>query len=487
MGVTKRAALAGRNRKVVRKLSARALASTATQHVDRKRQSGDLSKSSVPVKGTAQPRKTVYVAMSADLIHPGHLNIINTARTLGDVVVGLLTDAAIASYKRLPFLSFEQRKVIVENIKGVKQVIAQETLDYVPNLRALRPDYVVHGDDWRTGVQQETRARVVDALAEWGGRLVEPTYTPGISSTQLNRSAREIGTTPELRLRRLRRLLYAKPLVRLLEAHSGLTGLIVENASVRQNDLSKEFDGIWLSSLTDATIKGKPDIECVDLTSRITTIQDILEITTKPVIFDGDTGGIPEHFVYSVKTLERLGVSAVIIEDKIGLKRNSLFGTDVVQTQADMNEFAHKIAVGKRARVTDDFMIIGRIESLVLQKGMEDALERARTYMAAGADGIMVSSKERTPAEIFEFCRRYNEFDNRVPLIVVPSTYPGVTEEQLMNAGVHVVIYANHLLRSAYPSMMRVANTILESGRALEADELCMPIKEVLALIPGGN
>ena len=425
--------------------------------------------------------------MSADLIHPGHLNIINTARTLGDVIVGLLTDAAIASYKRLPFLSFEQRKVIVENIKGVKQVIAQETLDYVPNLRALRPDYVVHGDDWRTGVQQETRARVVDALAEWGGRLVEPTYTPGISSTQLNRSAREIGTTPELRLRRLRRLLYAKPLVRLLEAHSGLTGLIVENASVVQNDLPKEFDGIWLSSLTDATIKGKPDIECVDLTSRIATIQDILEITTKPVIFDGDTGGISEHFVYSVKTLERLGVSAVIIEDKIGLKRNSLFGTDVVQTQADMNEFAHKIEVGKRAQVTDDFMIIGRIESLVLQKGMEDALERARTYMAAGADGIMVSSKERTPSEIFEFCRRYNEIENRVPLIVVPSTYPCVTEEQLMSAGVHVVIYANHLLRSAYPSMLRVANTILESGRALEADDLCMPIKEVLALIPGGN
>jgi len=425
--------------------------------------------------------------MSADLIHPGHLNIISTARELGEVVVGLLTDKAIASYKRLPFLSFEQRKVIVENIRGVRQVIPQETLDYVPNLLALKPDYVVHGDDWRTGVQKETRARVVEALSAWGGRLVEPTYTPGISSTQLNRSAKEIGTTPELRLRRLRRLLYAKPLVRLLEAHSGLTGLIVENASVRQNDIAREFDAMWLSSLTDSTIKGKPDIECVDLTSRITTIQDILEITTKPVVFDGDTGGIPEHFVYTVKTLERLGISAVIIEDKVGLKKNSLFGTDVEQTQADPRDFAHKIEAGKRAQVTDDFMIIGRIESLALKKGMDDALERARTYIAAGADGIMVSSKEKTPAEILEFAHRYNDFDNRVPLVVVPSTYSSVTEEQLTNAGIRIVIYANHLLRAAYPSMMKCATSILESGRALEADELCMPISEVLSLIPGGR
>jgi len=425
--------------------------------------------------------------MSADLIHPGHLNIINTARELGEVTVGLLTDAAIASYKRLPFLSYEQRKAIVDNIKGVARVIPQETLDYVPNLRALRPDYVVHGDDWRTGVQKETRARVVDVIGEWGGRLVEPTYTPGISSTQLIKSAREIGTTPDIRRNRLRRLLQAKPLVRLLEAHSGLSGLIVENVTVRQNDVAREFDAMWLSSLTDSLIKGKPDIECVDLTSRTTTIHDILEITTKPIVFDGDTGGIPEHFVYTVKTLERLGVSAVIIEDKVGLKKNSLFGTDVEQTQADPVDFAHKIEVGKRAQVTDDFMIIARIESLVLKKGIEDALARARTYIAAGADGIFVSSKERTPAEILEFCRRYQEFENRVPLAVVPSTYSGVTEEQLTNAGVRMVIYANHLLRSAYPSMLRAAQSILESGRAQEAEEFCMPISEVLSLIPGGK
>jgi phosphoenolpyruvate phosphomutase / 2-hydroxyethylphosphonate cytidylyltransferase len=435
---------------------------------------------------TARAR-TVYVGMSADLIHPGHLNILATARELGEVTVGLLTDQAIASYKRLPFLSYEQRKVIVENIRGVKQVIPQQTLDYVPNLQMLRPDYVVHGDDWRTGVQKEVRARVIELLGQWGGRLVEPEYTAGISSTQLNRAAREIGTTPEIRLRRLRRLLHAKPLVRLLEAHSGLTGLIVENVSVRQNDVPLEFDAMWLSSLTDSTAKGKPDIECIDLTSRMTTINDILEITTKPVIFDGDTGGIPEHFVYTVKTLERLGVSAVIIEDKVGLKKNSLFGTDVAQTQADVAEFCHKIEAGKRAQVTDDFMIIARIESLVLGKGMEDALARARQYIAAGADGIMVSSKEKTASEILAFCREYAELDNRVPLVVVPSTYSGVTEEQLANAGVRIVIYANHLLRAAYPSMLRAAKSILESGRALEADEFCLPISEVLQLIPGGK
>jgi len=449
--------------------------------------SSSAAHAAAPADAVAARARSVYVGMSADLIHPGHLNIINTARELGEVTVGLLTDEAIASYKRLPFLSYEQRKIIVENIKGVKAVVPQETLDYVPNLRRFRPDYVVHGDDWRTGVQKETRARVIEVLGEWGGRLVEPSYTPGISSTQLNRMAREVGTTPEIRLKRLRRLLHAKPLLRLLEAHSGLTGLIVENVAVQQNEVSREFDAMWLSSLTDSTAKGKPDIECIDLTSRITTIHDILEITTKPVIFDGDTGGIPEHFVYTVKTLERLGVSAVIIEDKVGLKKNSLFGTDVEQTQAGVADFCHKIEAGKRAQVTDDFMIIARIESLVLGKGMEDALDRARAYISAGADGIMVSSKQKTPAEILEFCRRYRDFDNRVPLVTVPSTYSGVTEEQLANAGVRIVIYANHLLRAAYPSMIRAAKSILESGRALEADEICMPISEVLSLIPGGK
>lgn len=431
--------------------------------------------------------KTVYVAMSADLIHPGHLNIIREARKLGRVIIGLLTDEAIASYKRLPHLDYEQRLAVIENIVGVSEVIAQTTLDYVPNLRKLKPAYVVHGDDWRTGVQVEARRRVVECLKEWGGELVEYGYTPGISSTKLNAAVMEVGTTPEIRMRRLRRLLQAKPLVRILESHNGLGGLILENTKVKHEDKVREFDGIWLSSLTDSTAKGKPDIECVDLTSRMNTVNDILEVTTKPIIYDGDSGGITEHFVFMVRTLERLGVSAVIIEDKKGLKKNSLFGTEVEQTQATVEEFCHKITSGKRARVTDDFMIIARIESLILEAGMEDALERARAYIQAGADGIMIHSKKKTPDEVLEFCASYKKFDNRVPLVVVPSTYSQITEKELEDAGVRIVIYANHLLRSAYPAMLATARSILTHGRALEAGDNCISIKEIITLIPEGR
>jgi len=427
--------------------------------------------------------KKVYVAMSADLIHPGHMNIISVAKSLGEVTVGLLTDAAIASYKRLPYLTYEQRKIVVENIAGVKEVVPQEALDYVPNLQRLKPDFVVHGDDWKNGIQRETRERVIETLRGWGGELVEPSYTPGISSTQLNRVIREVGTTPEVRMVRLRRLLASKPITRILEAHNGLSGMIVEHASVEKVGSMLEFDGTWLSSLTDSTAKGKPDTELVDLTSRLSTVNDILEVTTKPIIFDGDSGGPAEHFVFMVRTLERLGVSAVIIEDKVGLKRNSLFGEEGGQDQDSIVDFCHKISQGKLARVTEDFMIIARIESLILKAGMEDALSRAKAYIAAGADGIMIHSKEKTPDEIFEFCRNYATFESRVPLVVVPSTYSQVTEDELAAAGVSMVIYANHLLRSAYPGMLKTAQTILEHHRALEADKICMPIKEIITLI----
>jgi len=431
--------------------------------------------------------KKIYVGMSADLIHPGHFNIINVAKSLGEVTVGLLTDRAIASYKRLPFLSYEQRKIIVENLKGVDNVIAQETLDYVPNLKKLKPDYVVHGDDWKTGVQKEVRQRVIDALNEWGGKLIEPEYTPGISSTQLNQGLKEIGTTPEIRMKRLRRLLEAKDIVRIMEAHSGLTGLIVEHTKVKQEGKNKEFDGIWISSLTDSTVKGKPDIEFVDLTSRLNTIHQILEVTTKPLIVDGDTGGIVEHFPYIVKTLERLGVSAIIIEDKIGLKKNSLFGTDVEQNQDSIENFCKKISAGKKSQVTNDFMIIARIESLILGKGMEDAINRAKEYIKAGADAIMIHSKEKEPDEILEFCKRYKTFEQKVPLVAVPTTYHKITEKELSDNGVNIVIYANHLLRSAYPAMVKTAESILLNERATESEEYCMPIKDILNLIPGGN
>lgn len=435
---------------------------------------------------TDERRKTVYVGMSADLVHPGHLNVIKRAAELGEVTVGLLTDEAIASYKRLPYMNFEQRREVIENIKGVSRVVPQTTLDYVPNLRKLKPDYAVHGDDWRSGVQKSVRSRVIEALAEWGGELVEVEYTEGISSTQINKALREIGTTPDIRLRKLRRLLDAKEIVRLLEVHNGLTGLIIENTFVNDNGIRKEFDGMWASSLTDSTAKGKPDIEAVDLTSRMHTLNDVLEVTTKPIVYDGDTGGKPEHFVFTVKTLERMGVSAVIIEDKVGLKKNSLLGTSVPQTQDTIEGFCHKVSAGKHAQLTNDFMIIARIESLILGHGVKDALERARSYIDAGADGIMIHSRQKDAREILDFCRQYRDLDLKVPLVAIPTTYNYITEDELAGAGVNVVIYANHLLRSAFPAMVSAAQSILQHGRSKEIDPELMSINEILNLIPGG-
>ncbi len=429
--------------------------------------------------------KTVYVGMSADLVHPGHLNILTHASRLGEVIVGLLTDEAIASYKRLPYMTFDQRRAVVESLRHVHRVVPQATLDYVPNLRELRPDYVVHGDDWRTGPQRRTRERVIEALREWGGELVEVPYTEGISSSKLHGAMRDVGTTSTVRLRALRRLIDAKPIVRLLDVHNGLTGLIIETLALDTETGRREFDGMWASSLTDSTAKGKPDIEAVDVTSRLTTLNDILEVTTKPIVYDGDTGGLPEHFAFTVRTLERLGVSAVIIEDKVGLKKNSLFGTEVPQTQDSILGFQHKIRTAKHAQATDDFMIIARLESMILGNGVDDALERAAAYLEAGADGVMVHSRQRDPKEVLEFCARYADFPNRKPLVAVPSSYNVVTEEQLADAGVNVVIYANQLLRSAYPAMLATAQSILRHHRSYEADGQMMPIKEILELIPG--
>jgi phosphoenolpyruvate phosphomutase len=430
--------------------------------------------------------KTVYVGMSADIIHPGHLNIIHEAAKLGRVVVGVLTDAAIASYKRLPYLTYEQRSVIVENLKGVDEVIPQTTLDYVPNLEKVHPDYVLHGDDWKHGVQQQTRQRVIDCISKWGGKVIDIPYTQGISSSMLNKHIKEIGTTPEVRMKRLRRLIDAKPIVRILESHSGLTGLIAENTYVEVNNVKREFDGMWASSLTDSTSKGKPDIEAVDLTTRLHGLNDALEVTTKPFIYDGDTGGKIEHFVFTVRTLERLGVSAIIIEDKVGLKKNSLFGTDAIQTQDSIEGFCNKIKAGKNAQITDDFMIISRCESLIAGKSVEDALERCFAYVEAGVDGVMIHSKEKTGEDIKEFCQRFRQKYPNVPIVVVPTTYNQITEDELASWGVNVVIYANHMLRSAYPAMLNCAKSILMHGRSKEAAaDYCMPIKEILELIPG--
>lgn len=429
--------------------------------------------------------KTVYVGMSADIIHPGHLNILHEAQKYGRVIVGVLTDEAIASYKRLPYLNFEQRSMVVKDLKGVSEVVPQTTLDYRPNLERIRPDYVVHGDDWKEGVQAKTRQDIIDKLAEWGGKVIDVPYTKGISSTMLNERLKEIGTTPDIRLKRLRRLINAKKIVRICESHNGLTGLIIENTSVTVNNMKHEFDGMWSSSLTDSTSKGKPDIEAVDLTTRLHDLNDTLEVTTKPVIFDGDTGGKTEHFVFTVRTLERLGISAIIIEDKTGLKKNSLFGTDALQVQDSIEDFCNKIQRGKRAQITQDFMIIARCESLIAGHSVDDALQRCSAYVEAGADGIMIHSRNRSGDDIREFCRRFREKDPTTPLVVVPTTYNHITEDELAEWGVNIVIYANHLLRAAYPAMVSCAESILRHGRSLEADELCMPIKDILELVPG--
>ena len=430
-------------------------------------------------------RKKVYVGMSADIIHTGHLNILHEAQKYGRVTVGVLTDAAIASYKRLPYLTYEQRATIVSNLKGVEEVVPQTQLDYTENLLRLKPDYVVHGDDWKHGVQQKTREKIIETLAQWGGKVIDVPYTKGISSTMLNERLKEIGTTPDIRLKTLRRLINAKKIVRICESHSGLTGLIIENTHVMVNNIRHEFDGMWASSLTDSTSKGKPDIEAVDLTTRLHDLNDALEVTTKPIIFDGDTGGKMEHFAFTVRTLERLGISAIIIEDKVGLKKNSLFGTAVKQEQDTIEGFCAKIRTGKQAQITEDFMIIARIESLIAGKGIDDAMQRALAYIEAGADSIMIHSKEKSGEDIKQFCKALREKNASIPIVVVPTTYNHITEDELSSWGVNIVIYANHLLRAAYPAMVNCAKSILEHGRSLEANDLCMPIKEILELIPG--
>lgn len=432
-------------------------------------------------------KKTVYVPMAGDSLHPGHLRVIYQAKKLGNVVLGLQTDAAIASFRRLPVMNYEERKEVFSNVKGVSQILPQESLDATENLLALRPDYLVHGDNWRTGALSALRDKAIKTMEQWGGEIVEIPYDDSLSSSKIVSTIRRNGTTPDIRRKTLRRLLKVKEIVRVIEVHNGLTGLIAENTTVEgEHGQSVEFDAMWESSLTDSTSKGKPDTSAVDVSSRMQTIDQILEVTTKPMIVDADNGGLTEHFAFNVKTLERFGVSAVIIEDKVGPKRNSLFGTEagVAQLQDTIPEFSQKIRVGKKAQYTEEFMIIARIESLILKIGMEDALDRARAYVEAGADGIMIHSSEKSPDEIFEFCRKFRGFSETIPLVVVPSTYASVTERELAEVGVNIVIYANHLLRSAFPAMQECAKTILKNGRAKEASEHCTPIKEIISLIP---
>lgn len=430
--------------------------------------------------------KTVYLGMIGDIMHPGLINIINEGAKYGDVMIGLFTDKAIATHKRLPYLTYEQRKNVIENIKGVSSIVPQDDWSYVPNLVKYKPDYIIHGDDWQYGPDKYIRDEVFKVMEAMGGEVIEIPYTKGISASGLKEAIDSLGVTPQARLASLRRLISAKPIVRIMESHCGLTGLIIEHTKVEVGNEIREYDGMWASSLTDSTSKGKPDIEAVDLTTRLHDLNDSLEVTTKPVIYDGDTGGKTEHFVFTVRTLERLGVSAVIIEDKVGLKQNSLFGTDAVQTQDSIEGFCSKIQAGKEAQVTRDFMIIARCESLIAGKPVEDALERCHAYVAAGADGIMIHSKNKDGMDIKEFCQRFRETDNHTPIVAVPTTYGQFTEAELAEWGINIVIYANHMLRSAYPAMVKCAERILETTRCQEAsEEYCMPIKQILNLIPG--
>lgn len=430
--------------------------------------------------------KKVYLGMIADIMHPGLINIIKEGAKYGDVIIGLFTDKAIATHKRLPYLTYEQRETVVRSIQGVSDVVPQDDWSYVPNLVKYKPDYIIHGDDWLQGPDKYIRDEVFKVMEVMGGKVIEIPYTKGITSSGLAEELESLGTTPQARLKSLRRLITAKPIVRIMESHCGLTGLIIEHTKVEVGNEVREFDGMWASSLTDSTSKGKPDIEAVDLTTRLHDLNDSLEVTTKPVIYDGDTGGKTEHFVFTVRTLERLGVSAVIIEDKVGLKQNSLFGTDAVQTQDSIEGFCAKIKAGKEAQVTRDFMIISRCESLIAGKPVDDALERCHAYVAAGADGIMIHSKNKDGMDIKEFCQRFREVDNHTPIVAVPTTYAQFTEEELASWGINIVIYANHMLRSAYPAMVKCAERILETTRCQEAsEEYCMPIKQILNLIPG--
>lgn len=427
--------------------------------------------------------KKVYTCFCTDVIHDGHLNILNEAKKYGRVIVGCLSDKALIRYNRFPTVSQEERVKLYRSLEGVDEVVIQEDMLYDDVLMLIQPDIVIHGDNWKEGPEKAIRDHVEKLVKGYGGELIDIPYTYNEKVKKLDLQLKEKLSMPEYRRKRLRQLIEMTPVVKTMEAHSGLTGLIVEKTVVEHEGKLDQFDAMWVSSLCDSTAKGKPDIELVDMTSRFRTIDDIMEVTTKPIIFDGDTGGLTEHFVYTVRSLERMGVSAVIIEDKTGLKKNSLFGIEVEQTQASIEDFSEKIAAGKKAQLTDDFMIIARIESLILERGMEDALERAAAFVKAGADGIMIHSRRKDPAEILEFCDKFRETDKKTPIVVVPSSFNTITEAELAEHGVNIVIYANQLTRSAFPAMKKTAEDILKYHRAKEVDDRLMPIKDIITLI----
>ena len=432
-------------------------------------------------------KKTVYISLTADSIHHGHMKLFETARKYGDIIIGLLSDKAVAEHKRIPYLNFEQRKKILINFKGVKSVIAQNEWDYSKNIKSLKPDFLVHGDDWKTGHMSEIRRKVLKILKSYGGKLIEIPYTKGVSSSALINHLNEISVTPDIRKSLLRRTIDSNKISKFLEAHSPLSAIIGENTLIEKKGKKIGFDGFWSSSLTDSTVVGKPDNESLDFSQRLNGVDQIFEVTTKPLIMDGDTGGKVEHFEMRIKSAERLGISALIIEDKKGLKKNSLLKDTSRQTQEGKIKFSEKISVGKKAQISDDFMIIARIESFILGKGLNDAISRAHSYIEAGADGIMIHSKSKNPREVIAFSKVFRKSYKKIPLVSVPSSYNQISEKTLYENGFNIVIYANHMLRASYPAMQHVAKTILEKNRSKEADKKLLSIKEILNLIPGTN
>ena len=422
--------------------------------------------------------------MGADILHTGHLNIINKAKNYGKIIIGLFTDSAIAEYKSLPLINYSQRLEIMKNLKGIYKIVKQDTWDYSKNLYKIKPDYLIHGDDWKVGIQKKTRAKVISILKKWSGKLIEIPYTKEPQIKDNKKNVQNIFFNPENRVSRLSRLINSKDIVRFIECHNPLTGLMIEKLKINHKNQFREFDGIWSSSLTDSVSNGKPDNQSVELSTRISNLNNVIEVTSKPVLFDADNGGRPEHLSYTIRNLERLGVSAIAMEDKVGLKSNSLFKDQTKANQDSIKNFCNKIKIACSARRSKDFLIVARIESFILGRNIKDALKRAENYSKAGADLILIHSKINTPKEVFLFSKKFQKSKYYKPLVAVPSTYSSVTENQLIQNGFKIVIYANHLLRAAYPAMENAALNILKNTRSLETEKNIISIKKILNLIP---
>jgi phosphoenolpyruvate phosphomutase len=426
--------------------------------------------------------KTIYVPLAVDILHSAHINILKKAKKYGKVIVGLLTDSAIAEYKKFPLINYKERYKTLEGIRYIDQIVEQKNWDYSENIKKYKPNFFIHGDDWKTGIQKNQRRKVINTLKKIKGKLIEVPFKRNISSTEIKQKIIEL-SSPINRVSKLKRLFHAKKIVRILESHNSLSGLIIENLKINKINRLVEFDGMWSSSLTDSATRGLPDNSSLSFSARISSLNDMMDVTTKPLVFDADNGGQIEHLPFLVRSLERSGASAIIMEDKVGLKKNSLFKNQTGTKQDKPQLFAKKIKKICNSRQSQDFMVIARIESFIVGKGLKDALFRAEIYSKAGADAILIHSKEKTPAEIFSFAKEFRKSKYFIPLVSVPSTYSKVYEKDLIRNGFKLVIYANQLLRAAYPAMQNTAKTILKNKRAFEADKKIIPIKEIINLI----